>query len=32
MAKSPGGEPATRPLHFIWIADGSLPRKIGVCL
>jgi hypothetical protein len=23
MAKRPGGELATRPLHFIWIADGS---------
>ena len=23
MSKRPGGELATRPLHFIWIADGS---------
>ena len=23
MAKRPGGELATRPLHFIWIADCS---------
>lgn len=23
MAKRPGGELATRPLHFIWITDCS---------
>ena len=23
MGKRPGGELATRPLHFIWIADCS---------
>jgi hypothetical protein len=34
MAKRPGGELATRPLHFIWIADcsGSIQEPNNVII